>query len=208
MPQACERRACRGACDGGRRDETTSQRPPALMERRRREAYDPRLRRPRDQGWQPGLRSIRAERVAIFDNDGTLWCEQPMQVQLFFALRPARSAGGQGPVDEGTAAVQGFSRARPEDHRQPRQAGRVRARLRHPCRHDHRRVRADRQGLVRRARSIRSSAGRSPTASTSRSSSSSAICAPTASRRSSSRAAASISSAPSPRRSMASRPSR
>ncbi len=26
-----------------------------------------------------------AERVATFDNDGTLWCEQPMQVQVFFA---------------------------------------------------------------------------------------------------------------------------
>jgi phosphoserine phosphatase len=27
-----------------------------------------------------------AERIATFDNDGTLWCEQPMPVQLFFAL--------------------------------------------------------------------------------------------------------------------------
>lgn len=27
-----------------------------------------------------------AERVAVFDNDGTLWCEQPMYVQLAFAL--------------------------------------------------------------------------------------------------------------------------
>jgi phosphoserine phosphatase len=27
-----------------------------------------------------------AERVATFDNDGTLWCEQPMYVQLAFAL--------------------------------------------------------------------------------------------------------------------------
>ncbi|WP_116809761.1 HAD family hydrolase [Steroidobacter cummioxidans] len=27
-----------------------------------------------------------AERIAVFDNDGTLWCEQPMQVQVFFAL--------------------------------------------------------------------------------------------------------------------------
>jgi phosphoglycolate phosphatase-like HAD superfamily hydrolase len=26
-----------------------------------------------------------AERIAVFDNDGTLWCEQPMQVQIFFA---------------------------------------------------------------------------------------------------------------------------
>ncbi len=27
-----------------------------------------------------------AERIAVFDNDGTLWCEHPMYVQLFFAL--------------------------------------------------------------------------------------------------------------------------
>jgi haloacid dehalogenase-like hydrolase/2'-5' RNA ligase superfamily protein len=26
------------------------------------------------------------ERIAVFDNDGTLWCEQPLPVQLFFAL--------------------------------------------------------------------------------------------------------------------------
>lgn len=27
-----------------------------------------------------------AERIAVFDNDGTLWCEQPLYVQLAFAL--------------------------------------------------------------------------------------------------------------------------
>ena len=27
------------------------------------------------------------ERVAVFDNDGTLWCEKPMYIQLDFALR-------------------------------------------------------------------------------------------------------------------------
>jgi len=26
------------------------------------------------------------ERIAVFDNDGTLWCEQPLPVQLYFAL--------------------------------------------------------------------------------------------------------------------------
>jgi haloacid dehalogenase-like hydrolase len=29
----------------------------------------------------------REERVAVFDNDGTLWCEQPMPIQLDFILR-------------------------------------------------------------------------------------------------------------------------
>ena len=27
------------------------------------------------------------ERVAVFDNDGTLWCERPMPIQLDFILR-------------------------------------------------------------------------------------------------------------------------
>src|SRR5262249_27715945 len=27
-----------------------------------------------------------AERIATFDNDGTLWCEQPMYFQLAFAI--------------------------------------------------------------------------------------------------------------------------
>lgn len=27
-----------------------------------------------------------AERIAVFDNDGTLWCEFPLQVQIFFTL--------------------------------------------------------------------------------------------------------------------------
>ena len=27
-----------------------------------------------------------SDRIAVFDNDGTLWCEYPMQVQVFFAL--------------------------------------------------------------------------------------------------------------------------
>jgi len=29
----------------------------------------------------------KAERVAVFDNDGTLWCEKPMPIQLDFILR-------------------------------------------------------------------------------------------------------------------------
>src|SRR5262245_27453155 len=28
----------------------------------------------------------RPERIATFDNDGTLWCEQPLQTQVYFAL--------------------------------------------------------------------------------------------------------------------------
>ncbi|MCA6101509.1 HAD family hydrolase [Bradyrhizobium australafricanum] len=37
------------------------------------------------------------ERIATFDNDGTLWCEQPMYVQLAFALDRVKALAGQHP---------------------------------------------------------------------------------------------------------------
>jgi len=37
------------------------------------------------------------ERIATFDNDGTLWCEQPVPVQLFFALDRVRTLAPQHP---------------------------------------------------------------------------------------------------------------
>src|SRR4026207_1566963 len=33
-----------------------------------------------------------ANRIATFDNDGTLWAEQPMYVQLLFCARPSEGA--------------------------------------------------------------------------------------------------------------------
>ena len=51
-----------------------------------------------------------AERIAVFDNDGTLWCEKPMPIELGFILhrlaemaRPTRRCGN--------AAVEGGARA-------------------------------------------------------------------------------------------------
>src|SRR5262249_52919492 len=38
-----------------------------------------------------------AERIAVFDNDGTLWCEQPMYVQLAFALDRVKALAGAHP---------------------------------------------------------------------------------------------------------------
>ncbi|HEV2931405.1 MAG TPA: HAD family hydrolase, partial [Propionibacteriaceae bacterium] len=38
-----------------------------------------------------------AERVAVFDNDGTLWCEQPMPIQLDFILRRLAAMAEQDP---------------------------------------------------------------------------------------------------------------
>jgi hypothetical protein len=37
------------------------------------------------------------ERIATFDNDGTLWCEQPIPVQLFFALDRVKALAPQHP---------------------------------------------------------------------------------------------------------------
>jgi phosphoglycolate phosphatase-like HAD superfamily hydrolase len=37
------------------------------------------------------------ERVAVFDNDGTLWCEQPFYIQLAFVLDRVRALAGEHP---------------------------------------------------------------------------------------------------------------
>jgi len=38
-----------------------------------------------------------AERIATFDNDGTLWCEQPFQVQVFFLIDRAKQLAAKDP---------------------------------------------------------------------------------------------------------------
>jgi hypothetical protein len=38
------------------------------------------------------------ERVAVFDNDGTLWCEKPMPIQLDFILRRLVAMADQDPA--------------------------------------------------------------------------------------------------------------
>ena len=38
-----------------------------------------------------------AERIAMFDNDGTLWSEQPVPVQLYFALDRVKALAPQHP---------------------------------------------------------------------------------------------------------------
>jgi phosphoserine phosphatase len=40
----------------------------------------------------------REERVAVFDNDGTLWCEKPMPIQLDFLLRRLAAMADQDPA--------------------------------------------------------------------------------------------------------------
>lgn len=38
-----------------------------------------------------------SDRIAVFDNDGTLWCEQPMYIQLAFALDRVKALAGEHP---------------------------------------------------------------------------------------------------------------
>jgi phosphoglycolate phosphatase-like HAD superfamily hydrolase len=38
-----------------------------------------------------------AERIAVFDNDGTLWTEQPLQTQIFFLIDRVRELVGKDP---------------------------------------------------------------------------------------------------------------
>src|SRR6476661_7389215 len=38
-----------------------------------------------------------AERIAVFDNDGTLWCEQPMYTQLAFAIARVKALADKHP---------------------------------------------------------------------------------------------------------------
>jgi hypothetical protein len=39
-----------------------------------------------------------AGRIATFDNDGTLWCEQPLQTQFFFAFDRVKQLSAKDPT--------------------------------------------------------------------------------------------------------------
>jgi phosphoserine phosphatase len=53
------------------------------------------------------------ERVAVFDNDGTLWCEKPMPVELGFILRELAAAAER---DEGLRGRQPWKAAYEKDY--------------------------------------------------------------------------------------------
>ena len=46
-----------------------------------------------------------ADRIAVFDNDGTLWAEQPVYFQFFFALDQARKKAAADPAWASTPAL-------------------------------------------------------------------------------------------------------
>ena len=53
------------------------------------------------------------ERVAVFDNDGTLWCEKPMPIELGFILRRLAEMAE---VDESLRGRQPWKAAREQDY--------------------------------------------------------------------------------------------
>ena len=54
------------------------------------------------------------QRIATFDNDGTLWTEKPFYFQAFFALDRVKGNGPAAPGMEEDGAVQGGARRRYE----------------------------------------------------------------------------------------------
>ena len=62
-------------------------------------------------------------RIAVFDNDGTLWAEQPIYVQLAFALDRVKALAPQHPEWKQKQPFKGFSRAITRPSRRPANAG-------------------------------------------------------------------------------------
>ena len=89
-----------------------------------------------------------AERIAIFDNDGTLWSEQPMLLPVRFHPRPHQGPGREAPRVAGEAALQGRDRRGHQGDPGGHDARPARAARRQPRRDDDRGVRADRHGLA------------------------------------------------------------
>ena len=149
-----------------------------------------------------------AERIATFDNDGTLWCEQPMQPQVFFLIDRVKQLAAS---DPSLKERQPYKALLENDmkalHEQGKQGLMELAFATHAGMSDE-----AFDGIAKAwfASAKHPKFGRpfQNAAPTSRRSNCSPTCAPTASRPSSCRAEASISSAPSPRRPMAFRASR
>ena len=60
-----------------------------------------------------------AERIAVFDNDGTLWAEQPIYFQFALRARPRQGARAAASGVEGQGAVRFAAQGRPEGTRWP-----------------------------------------------------------------------------------------
>ena len=95
------------------------------------------------------------ERIAVFDNDGTLWCEYPMQVQVFFALAQVERLARLDPALLEKPAFKAMVEGDLQDAGVAAEEGSLRAGLRHARRHDRGRVPRHRRGNGWTRRGIR-----------------------------------------------------
>ncbi len=90
-----------------------------------------------------------AERIATFDNDGTLWCEQPMYVQLAFVLDRVKELASKNPEWKNK---QPFKAVLEKDFKAlaaQGEKGAAQLHRRHPCRHVVRGIQSHRRRLDR-----------------------------------------------------------
>ena len=102
------------------------------------------------------------DRIAVFDNDGTLWSEQPMYFELLFALDEVKRTAPQHPEWKTT---QPFKAVLENDHKALAASRRGAADenlRRDPHRHDHRSLRRLRQDLAAARPAIRKPASLTP----------------------------------------------
>ena len=89
------------------------------------------------------------ERIATFDNDGTLWAEQPMYFQLLFALDRVKALAPQHPEWKDKEPFASLLKGDLKGGARRRRKGHLGDRHGHARGHDDRGVREDRQGLDR-----------------------------------------------------------
>ena len=157
-------------------------------------AVDRRLRRQGDRRRARPDYVPPAERIAVFDNDGTLWSEQPVYVQLAFAIDRVKALAPQHPEWKTQGAVQVRCwKATCKALRGGGEKGIVEIVMATHAGMTTEEFATIVDGLARHGAASRDRAGPTPRWCTSRCSSCSLTCEPTASRPSSSPAAASSS---------------
>ena len=130
------------------RSGTSPDRSIAVLERHRPEGGHRRLRR---KVTKEGSADFvpEPERIAVFDNDGTLWVEQPMYTQLAFALDRVKAERPRIPEWKDTQPFKAVLEGDMKTLAASRRKGPRGTHHGDPCRNDHRRVPEDRLRLDR-----------------------------------------------------------
>ena len=101
---------------------------------------DHRIRARGDDRRRRRFRSRRRADRNVFDNDGTLWCEQPMYFQVIFAFDRIKAMAPKHPEWKDTEPFKSVLDRRPEGAWRDRREGAARDHGRDACRHDRRGV--------------------------------------------------------------------